>query len=159
MNKSFFLHGQDSSGKGTKGRWFTEHFPGMSVPDFEGDLNTRLTTLITLCHDAHDITFVGSSFGGLMATCFAMEYPDKCRSLILLAPALNFPKFSPPAKKIPVPTTLIIGRQDTVTPPDIVLPLAKESFSQLTISTVEDDHRLHTCFEKLDWLDLLKSTF
>lgn len=155
MNKTFFLHGLDSSSKGTKGQWFAQHFPATHTPDFEGDLATRLTSLKKLCHNFDNITLVGSSFGGLMATCFAMEFPEKCRSLILLAPALNFPEFSPPPKKIQTSTTLIIGLQDTVTPPDIVLPLAEKSFSQLQVFTFEDDHMLHKSFHKLDWQKLL----
>ncbi len=156
MNKTFFLHGLDSSSKGTKGQWFAKHFSDILIPDFQGDLTTRVAALATLCHNSANITLVGSSFGGLMATCFATDHPDQCKSLILLAPALNFPDYSPPLTKIEIPTTLIIGKQDTVTPPDSVLPLAEKSFSQLQISTYEDDHMLHKIFEKLDWQKLLQ---
>ncbi len=156
MNKTFFLHGLDSSSKGTKGQWFAKHFPEVLIPDFKGDLTIRLSALKNLSNNCDNMTLVGSSFGGLMATCFAMEYPGKCKSLILLAPALNFPQYSPPLRKIETPTTLIIGNQDTVTPPDIVLPLATRSFSQLQIFTYEDDHMLHKSFEKLDWQELLQ---
>lgn len=156
MNDIFFLHGLDSSSKGTKGQWFAHHFPEVISPDFKGDLATRLSALKTLCHTCDNITLVGSSFGGLMATCFAMKYPEKCKSLVLLAPALNFPQYSPPLKKIATPTTLIIGKQDTVTPPDRVLPLAEKSFSSLQIFTFEDDHMLHKSFVQLDWQELLQ---
>jgi homoserine acetyltransferase len=156
MHKTFFLHGLDSSSKGTKGQWFAKHFPEIIVPDFEGNLATRLTALKKLSHDYDNKIFIGSSFGGLMATCFAMEYPDRCKSLILLAPALNFPEYSPPQKKIMTPATLIIGNQDTVTPPDSVLPLAGDSFARLQILRYEDDHMLHQSFEKLDWKMLLQ---
>ncbi len=156
MNKTFFLHGLDSSSKGTKGQWFAKHFPETLIPDFKGDLATRLSVLTNLCHNCDNIILVGSSFGGLMATCFAMEYPEKCQSLILLAPALNFPQYSPPLRKIETPTTLIIGNLDTVTPPDIVLPLSGKSFSQLQVFTYEDDHMLHKSFEKLDWQKFLR---
>lgn len=156
MRETFFLHGLDSSSKGTKGQWFAKHFPGLRVPDFQGDLATRLSALETLCHGRNNLTLVGSSFGGLMATCFAICHPNRCQSLILLAPALNFPEFSPPQEKIAIPTRLIIGNQDTVTPPDKVLPLAEKSFSQLQIFTYEDDHMLHNSFELLDWHQLLQ---
>ncbi len=151
----FFLHGLDSSSKGTKGRWFARHFPEMCIPDFQGDLTKRISALEALCRGCDKLVLVGSSFGGLMATCFAMRHPNRCQSLVLLAPALNFPEFSPPEEKIAVPTSLFIGRQDTVTPPDKVLPLAKQSFSQLQIFSYDDDHMLHNSFEELDWDKLL----
>lgn len=156
MHETFFLHGLDSSSKGTKGQWFAKHFPEVRIPDFQGELATRLSALETLCHCYNNLTLVGSSFGGLMATCFAIRHPSRCHSLILLAPALNFPEFSPPQKKIATPTSLIIGTQDTVTPPGKVLPLAKKSFSQLQILTYDDDHMLHNSFEQLDWQQLLQ---
>lgn len=158
ISKTFFLHGLDSSGKGTKGRWFSKYFPHMYMPNFKGDLATRLRALDTLCRGCDDLTMVGSSFGGLMATCFAMRCPQRCRLLVLLAPALNFPEFSPPAVKNAIPTTLIIGNQDTITPPDIVLPLARRSFSDLKIIRYDDDHMLHNCFSELDWNQLLQKT-
>ncbi len=156
MGEIFFLHGLDSSGKGTKGQWFARHFPEVRIPDFQGDLATRLNALEDLCHGCDDLLLVGSSFGGLMATCFAIQHPSRCRSLVLLAPALNFPEFSPPEEKIATPTILIIGNRDTVTPPDKVLPLAEKSFSQLQIFSYDDDHMLHNCFGQLDWRHLLQ---
>lgn len=131
----------------------------MCIPDFQGDLTTRLAALETLCRGDDDLILVGSSFGGLMATCFAIRFPNRCHSLVLLAPALNFPEFSPPQEKIGVPARLIIGRQDTVTPPDKVIPLAEKSFSQLQIFCFEDDHMLHNSFEQLDWPTLLGKDF
>ena len=154
--KTYFLHGLDSSSKGTKGQWFTKHFPEMCIPDFEGDLATRLSTLETLCAGCNDLILVGSSFGGLLATCFAIRYSGRCHSLVLLAPALNFPEFVPPQEMISTPASLIIGNQDTLTPPGSVLPLARRSFSRLQIFRYEDDHMLHDCFEKLDWKQLLQ---
>ena len=156
MSETFFLHGLDSSSKGTKGQWFARHFPDVRSPDFQGDLETRLSALETLCHSCNNLTLIGSSFGGLMATCFAMRHPGRCRFLVLLAPALNFPEFSPPQEKIASPTSLIIGNQDTVTPPDRVIPLARKSFSQLQVFRYDDDHMLHNCFEQLDWQQLLQ---
>ena len=156
MSEIFFLHGLDSSSKGTKGQWFAKHFPEVRLPNFQGDLATRLSALETLCHGCNSLIFVGSSFGGLMATCFAMRHPSRCQSLVLLAPALNFPEFSPPQQKIATPVTLIIGSQDTVTPPDKVLPFAKKTFAQLQIFTYDDDHMLHNSFEQLDWQHLLQ---
>ena len=57
---------------------------------------------------------------------------------------------------ITTPVTLIIGNQDTVTPPDSVLSLARKSFSQLQIFNYDDDHMLHNCFATIDWKQLLQ---
>ncbi|MBM9514332.1 alpha/beta fold hydrolase [Desulfogranum marinum] len=156
MDKTcYFLHGLESSSQGTKGRWFDEHFPNMIVPDFKGTLEERLTQLDQLCGDGKDLLFVGSSFGGLMATVYASRHPLACRRLILLAPALNYDGYVPSEKPIQVPTLLVIGRHDTVTPPDRVVPLAEKSFADIEIRVEDDDHMLHNMFPALDWSLLL----
>ncbi|MFH0783612.1 MAG: alpha/beta fold hydrolase [Pseudomonadota bacterium] len=152
---SFFLHGLDSSGQGTKGRFFAEHFPHIHCPDFTGSLAERMDLLINLCQGLSKVTLIGSSFGGLMATCYAIRFPEKVTRLILLAPALNFGGYQPPPAKLPLPTVLIIGREDTVTPPGEVIPLAQQSFANLEISIEEDDHMLHNSFVVKPWHELL----
>ena len=151
----FFLHGLDSSGQGNKGRFFAEHFPHIHCPNFEGTLANRLRQLTGLCQGLSNLILVGSSFGGLMATCYAGECPAKVARLILLAPALNFQEFHPPVEKLQVPTLLVIGNEDTVTPPAQVIPLAKQTFSNLTIHKEEDDHMLHKTFVNMAWHELL----
>lgn len=150
----FFLHGLDSSGQGNKGRFFAEHFPHIHCPNFAGTLANRLHQLTNLCQDFTNLILVGSSFGGLMATCYARDFPAKVTRLILLAPALNFEEFSPPATKLQVPITLIIGCDDTVTPPDQVIPLAQQTFSNLEIRIEEDDHMLQKTFLDMAWHEL-----
>jgi len=154
---TYFLHGLDSSGRGTKGSWLSRHFPQVLCPDFSGDLEQRLTQLHTLCGDESELVFIGSSFGGLKATCYAIRHPDQVRRLILLAPALNF-EFTPPREKIAAPTLLVIGRRDVVTPPNPVVSLARQSFSNLEIRLVEDDHLLHGTFAGLEWTELLEES-
>ena len=154
-NQCYFLHGLESSSQGTKGRWFGEHFPNMIVPDFEGTLEARLAHLEELCGDSQDMLFVGSSFGGLMATVYASRHPHACRRLILLAPALNYEGYVPPEKPIHVPTLLVIGKHDTVTPADRVVPLAQKSFTNIEIRVEDDDHMLHNMFPAMDWSLLL----
>jgi len=154
--KIFFLHGLESSSKGTKARYFANNFPAVVCKDFSGDLKERLRQLDKICTDAGNITFIGSSFGGLMATCFTLEHPDKVASLILLAPALNYGDYRPPKTKLPLPVTLIVGRYDTVTPADKVIPLAKETFSNLEVQLVNDDHMLHNSFPQLNWKSYLE---
>ncbi len=154
--KKFFLHGLDSSGSGTKGRFFKENYAEMGVPDFSGSLESRLQQLRELCQNCDDLMLIGSSFGGLMATCFAIDSPNRVKKLILMAPALNFPGFLLPKNKIDVPTYLLIGRYDDLTPADKVIPLAEQTFSNLQINLVDEDHLLHQTFPQLDWQTLLE---
>lgn len=153
-----FLHGLDSSSRGTKGRFFTAKFPGIIAPDFKGSLEQRLQALETLCEARNDLILIGSSFGGLMATCFAQAHPAQVKKLILLAPALNFPEFTPPENPLPTPTILVIGEKDTLTPPELVLPVARQTFQNLQVTICDDDHLLHTAFMAMDWQRLLVKT-
>ncbi len=153
--KKIFLHGLESSSKGTKGRYFQENFPEMIVPDFTGTLEARLKDLEKLCRSFDDLTLVGSSFGGLMATCFAISSPSRVKKLILMAPALNFPGFQIPKQKMDMPTYLLIGSLDDVTPANRVLPLAKQTFSNLEIDLVDEDHMLRSAFPQRDWKKLM----
>jgi pimeloyl-ACP methyl ester carboxylesterase len=150
-----FLHGLDSSGSGTKGRYFSEHFPDMLRPDFEGTLSERMAQLNRVVHGKDELVLVGSSFGGLMAACQAQQHPGNCKRIIMLAPALNFHEHRPPEIKLDVESILVIGSSDVVTPPDLVLPAAKATFANLRISVVDDDHLLHETFQYLDWPALL----
>jgi pimeloyl-ACP methyl ester carboxylesterase len=152
---TYFLHGLDSSGRGTKGRFFARNFPKVVCPDFSGPLPDRLGQLKKLCQNEQQLILIGSSFGGLMATCFAAEHHSKIIRLILLAPALNFDDYHPPARKLPIPTLLVIGKDDTVTPADIVVPLAEATFASLETRIEEDDHLLHNTFQRLDWPNLI----
>lgn len=151
MTTQLFLHGLDSSGKGTKGTYLKERFPHILCPDFTGTLQERLNQLEDICRHKKDIVLIGSSYGGLMATCFAMANPEKVKRVILLAPALNYENFEPPAKKLQVPALLVIGKDDIVCPPPLVLPLAEQTFSQLDVTLADDDHLLHNSFRELDW--------
>jgi len=148
---TIFLHGLDSSSQGTKGRFFQDYFPEVIRPDFSGDLDERLQYLEKICASKNKLTFIGSSFGGLMASCFALKYPEQVARLILLAPALNYGDFRVPEVMLPTPTILVIGKYDTVTPADLVIPLAEKTFSNLEVFIEEDDHMLHNSFMQLDW--------
>ncbi len=128
----------------------------MLRPDFAGTLRDRMKQLYALLDDTEDLIAVGSSFGGLMAACLAIEHPQKVLRLILLAPALNFHEFRAPDEKIDIETIVIIGKDDIVTPPDIVVPAAKTTFSNLQLHIVNDDHLLHYTYRDLGWEYLLK---
>ena len=150
-----FLHGLDSSIQGTKAQWFASHFPHMRIQDYHGSLEDRLEQLAAQCRGLVRLVLVGSSFGGLMATCHAIRAPEQCDRLILLAPALNFAEFVPPPEKITIPTRIVIGRDDVVTPPALVLPIARRTFAAAEIDLVDDDHMLHRTFPALDWQAML----
>ena len=153
--ETIFLHGLDSSSQGTKGRFFEKYFPHIIRPDFDGDLETRLQQLEKICQAKNNLTFIGTSFGGLMATCFALKNLQKVSKLILLAPALNYGDYRVPEVMLTIQTTLIIGQHDTVTPPNLVIPLAEKTFSNLEVFIENDDHMLHNSFKKLDWETLI----
>jgi len=152
----YFLHGLDSSSKGTKALWLKNRYPFFTIPDFSGTLEQRLQKLETLCRHGKDIFLVGSSFGGLMATCFAAKNGSRISKLVLMAPALNFPGFMVPKPPITAPAYLLIGSRDTITPPEKVLPLAQQSFAHLQIDIADEDHLLHGAFADLDWDALLR---
>ena len=155
----YFLHGLDSSSNGTKGRYFKKNFPDFIIPDFEGSLDMRMQKLEALCSKpmgaGEPVVLVGSSFGGLMAACLAVKHPERAMRLILMAPALNFPGLDIPEEKIAAPTYLLIGSCDTVTPAGAVIPIARQTFANLEINLVDEDHLLHQSFPLLDWNTLL----
>lgn len=153
---SVFIHGLDSSSKGTKASFFRKYFPHMIVNDFHGSLAERMTQLNLFFRPENDLVLVGSSLGGLMAVLYALRNKDKVKKLILLAPAFNFPDFGPYKKrKIDIPTTLYQGTRDTVTPIDTIKPIAKNIFEDLTFYEVDDDHNLHATFKNIPWTTLL----
>jgi pimeloyl-ACP methyl ester carboxylesterase len=151
-----FLHGLESSSKGTKATWFRQRFPAMLIPDFSGPLAERMADLNNLLALHDSLVLVGSSFGGLMATVYTLENEKRTARVILLAPALNFSEFTPYlGRSTGVSARLYIGRRDTVCPPDAVLPLALETFSNLSIHEADDDHLLHSTFSAIRWHELL----
>jgi pimeloyl-ACP methyl ester carboxylesterase len=99
---------------------------------------------------------VGSSFGGLMASIFAMENEPRVKRLILLAPAINLMEFAPyRGRKILKPVHIYHGRQDDVIPLEEAERVACQVFSSLTFHAVNDDHYLHKTFQRIEWGPLL----
>ena len=128
----------------------------MLRPDFEGSLSRRMSQLAEIIVGMDELIVIGSSFGGLMGACLCQEQPERVKRLIMLAPALNFPEYRVPELKLETEARLVIGKEDTVTPPAIVIPAAEATFSRLQISLVDDDHLLHHYFYKMNWPALLK---
>ena len=151
-----YIHGRDSDSNSGKARLFREWFPGIITPDFKGSFDERMSQLQKILSDQAGWTLIGSSYGGLMATIFTLEHEEQVRKLVLLAPALAqeiapLPKPGP----ISIPTILIHGTQDTVVPFEPVREIAQGLFSNLTLYSVDDDHRLHKTANELDWNTIL----
>lgn len=156
MALRMFIHGLESNNQGTKAIYFREKFPGMLTPNFHGPLDERMARLREILSGQNEILLVGSSFGGLMASIFAMENEPSVRRLILLAPAINLMEFTPyRERKTLMPVHIYHGRQDEVIPISDVEEVAKKVFSTLTFHAVDDDHYLHRTFKTIDWDSLL----
>ena len=155
MSLKIFIHGLESSTQGTKSVYFGQKYPDMVLQDFVGDLNQRMEKLNSLLQGESDIRLVGSSFGGLMATLFAMENESRIAKMILLAPAINMLTSTQRKKRISMPVWIYHGRNDDVIPLDQVEPIAKEIFTNLSFQAVDDDHYLHKIFKSIDWHSLL----
>lgn len=156
MPVRIFLHGLESSNQGTKSVFFRERYPDMIIPHFTGELQQRLEKLREILSGKSDIMLVGSSFGGLMASIFAMENESEVKKMILLAPAINLIRFVyQDSKIISVPVWIYHGTDDNVIPITEVEPIAKKTFHNLSFHAVDDDHFLHKTFKTIDWNSLL----
>ncbi len=152
-----FIHGLESNNQGTKAVYFRKNFPGMLTPNFPGSLEERMTKLRSLLSGESGIILVGSSFGGLMASIFAMENEPRVKRLILLAPAINLMEFTPYRDRtLQVPVHIYHGRQDEVISLEDVQSVANLVFPHLAFHAVDDDHYLHKTFEKIEWETLLR---
>jgi len=151
-----FIHGLESTSTGTKGKWFNTHFPEVLVSDFPGSLDERMSKLNSLLTGHENIVLIGSSYGGLMASLYALENEGRVKKVILFAPALNFSEFDQYVdQSTSAPAILYVGSQDDICPPDRVIPVAKKVFTNLAVHLSEDDHLLKKTFRFLDWQTLL----
>lgn len=153
-----FIHGLDSSSRGTKGTFFRDRFPDMIVGDYSGSFSQRMDKLDDLLAEKTNLVLVGSSYGGLMAAVYACLHEERVKKLILLAPALHLEPYKPFQDRIlQLPITIFHGLQDDVVPLDEVRMIAQRLFVNHKFSAVEDDHSLHKTFSAMDW-DTLLST-
>jgi pimeloyl-ACP methyl ester carboxylesterase len=152
MSFKIFIHGLESSDKGTKSVFFKQKYPDMVVPNFSGGLPERMEKLEGILSGKTGIKLVGSSFGGLMGTIFTMENESRVKKLILLAPAINLlAEIDQFQKRISVPVWIFHGSDDDVIPLGKVEAAAKKMFTNLTFQKVDDDHFLHGTFKTIDW--------
>jgi len=136
-----FIHGLESGNQGTKSVFFREIYPGIIIPHFEGGLSERMRKLAEVLADVSEIRVVGSSFGGLMATLFAMGNSSRVSKLVLLAPALNLlAEVSHHRETIQIPTSIYHGLNDHLIQIKEIEMIAKDIFSSLSFHAVDDDH-------------------
>lgn len=182
MSFKIFLHGLESSNQGTKSVFFRENYPDIIIPNFVGTLWQRMDKLNRILSDKSGIRLVGSSFGGLMASIFAMENESRVDRMVLLAPAISLKikefilsdsdadshqiaaRFfdsidltNDDEKMISVPVRIYHGRDDEVLPVGDVENTAKKIFSNLSFHPVDDDHFLHKTFKTIEWDRHLKA--
>ena len=156
MSPSIFIHGLESGNQGKKALFFREKFPDMLIPNFTGDLGERMKKLTGVLFGKTGIRMVGSSFGGLMASIFAMENESRVDRLILLAPAINLIGFTEYAsRETYIPIHVYHGTNDDVIPLENVGKVARNCFRNLTFHKVQDDHMLHSTFKTIDWDSLI----
>ncbi len=154
-----FIHGLESSNKGTKSVFFREKFPDMIIPTFVGTLPERLSKLDGILSGKSNIHIIGSSFGGLMGALFAMANEPRVKHLTLLAPAIHIISHAPQKlKKISIPVCIYHGTEDDVIPLGEVEKVAGEFFTSLTFHKVKDDHFLHKTFKTINWENLLSQS-
>ena len=155
-NQLVFIHGLESTAQGTKGQFFRQLFPEMIIGDYTGDFATRMLKLKDLLAGIADLILVGSSYGGLMATQYAIENEDRVKKKILLAPALNLPELRPPTQtKLQMPVIIYHGTDDNIVNPYTVKTIARKYLSNLEHNFVDDDHSLHKTFPLINWKELL----
>jgi pimeloyl-ACP methyl ester carboxylesterase len=151
-----FIHGLESTSRGTKGEFFRERYPDMILEDFTGTFSQRMEKLEGLLAGKNPLILVGSSFGGLMAAVYACRHQESVAELILLAPALHVGHYAPYGnKKLHVPITIYHGLHDEVVPIEAIRSIAQELYSDHRFYAVDDDHSLHATFASLNWDDLL----
>ena len=157
-NPTIFIHGQESSSHGNKAVFFKDLFPEMIIPDFVGDVSSRMSKLNNILRDKEGIIMIGSSLGGLMASLYAFQNQSSMKKLILLAPAINLSDFSPYlSEKLPLPVYIFHGRNDEIIPLTIIREIAERVFPDLTFTVMEDDHRLSKTFPSIEWPQLIGS--
>jgi len=157
-NPTIFIHGQESSSQGNKAVFFRDLFPEIIIPDFVGDVSTRMSKLKKILINKKGIIMIGSSLGGLMAALYAFQNQAKMKKLILLAPAINLSDFSPYlAQKLTLPVYIFHGENDEIIPLRPIQAIAEKVFPDLTFTVMEDDHRLSRTFTSINWPQLIES--
>lgn len=151
-----FIHGLESTSQGVKGQYFRKYFPEMIIEDYTGDFAGRMQKLAALLAGKDNLILVGSSYGGLMAAQFSLRNESRVKKMVLLAPALNLPEFSPVNHRhLQLPVIIYHGVDDNIVDPYAVKKIAGKTFINLEHHLVDDDHSLTKTFPILDWKKIL----
>ena len=90
-----FIHGLDSSSRGTKGSYFRERYPGMFIEDYPALSASRMEQLERASPNGNPDPRRGSSYGALHGGYLCVRGNEtRVRRLILLAPALGHANFT-----------------------------------------------------------------
>jgi len=161
MRNIIFIHGLESSGTGFKGSYLKGLFPNILSPNFkmfkknislDSLLKERMGQLSKILINENSWIIIGSSFGGLMATLYALLYPKKIERLILLAPVLATPLFQiDNVIPLDIPTIIFHGKYDEIAPYTASRKRAYKIFAHLEFNTTEDHHDLNETITTLNW--------
>ena len=168
MKNIIFIHGLESSGKGFKGTYLKNLFPDILTPNFikynanitlENLLKKRMGQLNLILKERKLWTIIGSSFGGLMATLYALQHMDpseKIERLILLAPFLATPMLQiDNISPLNIPTIIFHGKYDDIALYEASRKQAYKLFTNLEFNTTEDHHDLNNTITTLNWSKLI----
>ena len=165
MKNIIFIHGLESSGMGFKGTYLKNLFPDILTPNFkkynvnitlENLLKKRMGQLNLILEKRKSWTIIGSSFGGLMATLYALRNSEKIERLILLAPFLATPMLQiDNISPLNIPTIIFHGRHDEVAQYKASRKQAYQLFTKLEYVTTEDHHDLNNTITTLNWSKLI----
>jgi pimeloyl-ACP methyl ester carboxylesterase len=165
MGNIIFIHGLKSSGEGFKGDFFRERIPNILTPTFEpfdpsisisSLLKKRMKQLEDILNQQDKWTIIGSSFGGLMASLFALKNSKKITKLILLAPYLVYKGIDPNSfSEITNPVIIFHGKDDDTIPIKPNKRIAEKWFQNLEYNIVNDDHMLHNTVKSINWKKLI----
>ena len=154
MRPLFFLHGMESSPRGTKAQRLKNRFPNCQIPALPPRVDQRARIIEDRITEP--AWLIGSSLGGLSALLFAMKRPERVKGLVLFAPAVGFfdPAFLEKKEMervkttfIPagIPSIVVAGEEDAVIPMTDIREMIDRSpdASNIEFITVMDDHSLN----------------
>lgn len=101
-------------------------------------IDERITRLKQSIVAGEDLILAGSSMGGFISGLASLDLP--CVGLFLIAPPITIPGYRRPFAAARIPTMLVHGWNDELTPPGEVIDFAQARNDTLVL--VNDSHRL-----------------
>jgi pimeloyl-ACP methyl ester carboxylesterase len=153
-----FIHGLESSPKGTKAQYLAREFealtPAMNTGDFAGCMALQTEAIDSFQPDV----LVGSSFGGLVAVQLLADRVWRGPTLLLAQASFRLdPDASLP---VDVPVLLVHGTNDEVIPVEHSRTLATTGTPELVrLIEVDDTHRLLSLVESGRLADYVHKVF